>query len=587
MLRASTLALMLFALPAAAVDLEKWIDKQVDKVMEEGRQDQVRALSSKDPKERAEAVRFFSGRRDAASIAALGRALSDPDARVREAAASGLWRIEKDAEPVRAQLLTALEDPDPNVVASVAGALQAMGMKEAELVAPRKRVLDSRAASESSRFLVARNLVGEEPAIKLFYPMLTYLEANARGTRSSENVELAQKALERLVKKTQDRGLIEPLLAEVQKAREGQAVLVKTLGFFEPKPDRWAETLLGVLESKQPGAPYEALGQMRDVKQEKDVRVWAPRAGAMLQHPDSSVRSQALWALGSAGGLAASEADKVAAALGDKSESVRRSAARALGEMGEVSQAVPAAAKARVATAARAALTSAMESDADADVRSEARSALAKLGPAGAAPVASSPGPAVPSYSSNAPGSEAGGMAVLRARKVMFEPPMFYRALSEVDVELVRAFLDAGMSPKDSLLEMGPPMRVMLFGGTACDPRERPTKAATKEIVRMMLDRGADVNVSDKHGNTALMEAASKGCDRELIRTLIKAGAKINATNVSGLTPFEMGLWMGHDGLEELIAAGYRLPAAKVKGYNEGYKDRPAALAMIRKAAAK
>jgi hypothetical protein len=44
---------------------------------------------------------------------------------------------------------------------------------------------------------------------------------------------------------------------------------------------------------------------------------------------------------------------------------------------------------------------------------------------------------------------------------------------------------------------------------------------------------------------------------------------------------------MGHDGLEELIAAGYRLPPAKVKVYLEGYKDRPAAQAMVKKASRK
>jgi ankyrin repeat protein len=117
--------------------------------------------------------------------------------------------------------------------------------------------------------------------------------------------------------------------------------------------------------------------------------------------------------------------------------------------------------------------------------------------------------------------------------------------------------------------------------------KERPTKPATKEVLKMLLERGTDVNMADQYGNTPLSEAASKGCDREVMRMLIKAGANIRATNVSGLTPFEMGLYDGHDGLEELIAAGYRLPAAKVKSYNEGYKDRPKALAMIKKAAAK
>ena len=41
---------------------------------------------------------------------------------------------------------------------------------------------------------------------------------------------------------------------------------------------------------------------------------------------------------------------------------------------------------------------------------------------------------------------------------------------------------------------------------------------------------------------------------------------------------------MGHDGLEELIAAGYRLPPEKAKAYLDGYKDRPAAITMVKKA---
>ena len=218
-------------------------------------------------------------------------------------------------------------------------------------------------------------------------------------------------------------------------------------------------------------------------------------------------------------------------------------------------------------------------------MREEAKDALKKLGAGdGTAVKASFRTATAVTAAPASPAAEAAGMAALRARKVGFDESSYYRALSEVDVELVRAFLDAGMSPTNSVADNGPPIRVMLFSSQGCAPNVRPTKAETKAVVKLLLDRGADIHAADKNGNNALTEAASKGCDRELIRMLIKAGAKINVGNASGLTPFEMGLWMGHDGLEELIAAGYRLPPDKAKAYLDGYKDRPAAITMVKKA---
>jgi len=241
--------------------------------------------------------------------------------------------------------------------------------------------------------------------------------------------------------------------------------------------------------------------------------------------------------------------------------------------------------KAHVAEVGRPALLRIAESDPEADVRAEAKEALAKLGAGRGAAVAA----VAPSTSagSAARGSEAGGLAVLRARDVSFEQPSFMRALSEVDVELVRAFLDAGMSPKNPLSDVGPPLRLTLFSNNSCRPRERPTKADTKAMVKLLLERGADPNIADVHGNTALMAASSGGCDRELMRMLIKAGAKVDARNKMGLTPFEFGLDSGHDGLEEIIAAGYRLPPDKVKQYEQGYAGKPATQAMIKKATRK
>jgi HEAT repeat protein len=583
MLRILLLAISLGTAPALAFDLHKWADELGNRQMERWKKEKLEtAIKGRDAKARLEAVEGLSYGDDDA-VAAFAVALGDSDARVRQAAASQLWSAEKRALPYRAQLTRALDDPDVNVVAYAAGALQAQGVKEAELVVPRRRVLDSAEASVAARFLVSRNLVGHEPPQKIVAATLAYLEQNSRpftgraGDSARKNVELAEKSLERLVRVTRDRGLIEPLQRALEETRIANIPLLRTLGKFEPRPDGWTATLLKQLDHSDARVRHEALSQMRSVKDEREMAVWVPRAAAMLQDPDTSVRSQALWALGSARGLAAGEIDKVIAAAAEGSP-VRRSAVQALGEIAEANQAIPAATRAQLVATAQPALEAAMQ-DPDKDTREEARSALGKVvGRSDAPRVAAA---AVPT------GNESAGMARLRARKVTFEPSSFFRALTEVDVDLVRAFLDAGMSPSASLAGMGPPIRVMLFASQGCAPGERPTRAETKAVVKMLLERGADVHAADANGNSAISEAAMKGCDRELIRMLLKAGARIDAKNASGLTPFEMGLWSGHDGLEELIAAGYRLPPDKAKAYLEGYKDRPAALAMIRKASAK
>ena len=572
MFRTLILAVSLAALPAAAFDIIKWAEELGDKQMEKWRKEKLQtATKGRDPEERLKAVEGLPYT-DPDACAAFAIALSDSDARVRKAAASQLWSAEKRAEPFRPQLEKALEDPDANVVCYAAGALQASGVKESELVAPRKRVLESPDAAVNCRFLVARNLVGYEAPLKLVRPMIAYVE----HTTERSNVEMAERALERLVKNTKDRALIPPLWEALVEAKNGHIPLMKALGTFDPKPEGWARTLVRQLDHPNPKVRDAALGQMRSIKDEKEIAVWMPAAARMLDDPDKGVRSEALWALGSAKGLAADHVEKVVHMMGDQEPSVRRNAARALEDIAQGNQPLPAATRARIASVARPALERAAAQEEDKELRDAARSALRDIERTSRGVQVAAAAP-----------SEAAGMAALRARKVTFDETSWYRALSEVDVELVRAFLDAGMSPSAPVSDMGAPMRLMFFHSKACSPNVRPTSADTKAIVKLLLERGADIHGADKNGNTAITEAASKGCDRELMRMLIKAGAKVNATNGSGLTPFEMGLWWGHDGLEELIAAGYRMPPDKAKIYLEGYKDRPASIAMVKKATAK
>ena len=78
--------------------------------------------------------------------------------------------------------------------------------------------------------------------------------------------------------------------------------------------------------------------------------------------------------------------------------------------------------------------------------------------------------------------------------------------------------------------------------------------------------------------------AAMGGCDAIVMGAMLKAGGQLRAVNQSGLTAFEFGLFSGHDGLDALVAAGYKLPAEKVKVYLEAYKANPKAVALIKRA---
>eukprot|EP01087_Luapelamoeba_hula_P011464 TRINITY_DN3119_c0_g1_i1.p1 TRINITY_DN3119_c0_g1~~TRINITY_DN3119_c0_g1_i1.p1 ORF type:complete len:461 (-),score=87.20 TRINITY_DN3119_c0_g1_i1:28-1410(-) len=74
------------------------------------------------------------------------------------------------------------------------------------------------------------------------------------------------------------------------------------------------------------------------------------------------------------------------------------------------------------------------------------------------------------------------------------------------------------------------------------------------EIARLLLSRGADVNLSTSHNRTALHVASYYG-HADMVAFLIANGANTAATTIDGVTPISAASWQGHDNLLAILLA--------------------------------
>jgi len=670
--RALAICIVLIAIPCGAARAHSGEDDLV--------KDYAKTLAKdRDAKERARAAHWLGGRKQPEAVAALARALSDPDASVRQAAASALWDTGKDAVAAKPELEKALDDPVAAVVARAAGALAVMGVPDKELAPAWRRALEG-ARDDATAFVAARGLIGIDPPEKLAPAILTYLSKNAEEAENpkrtgsnfddKKSAEAAAKALRELL--NENAAPLLPMMDRtMQRSPESCRYILDALAGVKKLPPGTVDLALKYTHSPEPETRYAAIGLAGKVTAEPEAARWIPEAIRLLGDRDESVRNEACWALKGVKGLSWEAAPELARLVAsDPSMGVRKSAASALEEIGNVANPAPKAAKISVASAAKGPLAAAMKSKdgdlalaavaaynvlyvdtaevvatladvavsgADVPARQRALQCLrnrqgqsrgvvetirpltkapdaliaddAKIaiewidrggsgspgpikgGVAAAAPGSAAPAPArsaaaetlaAPATERAGKGSEERGLAALRERKLAFDEPSFYRALSEADTEAIRAYLDGGMSVNQVFVDSNrrTPLMIVFFGTEACGTPEKG-----HEITALLIQRGADVNQKDEKQNTALMFAADK-CDRETLRMLLKAGAKLDAKNWAGLTALQMGIATGNPGLEELIAAGARLDPATAKAYAEAFKRNPKAVALVKKASA-
>jgi uncharacterized protein len=118
----------------------------------------------------------------------------------------------------------------------------------------------------------------------------------------------------------------------------------------------------------------------------------------------------------------------------------------------------------------------------------------------------------------------------------------FLLAARTADLELMRVLLDAGADPRAATAAGTTPLMVAAGVGSSLPGEEPGTEAEALEAVKLLLARGGDLNTVDANGDTAMHGAAYKHLPL-VVRFLGDAGAKAdvwNRPNKAGFTPLQI-----------------------------------------------
>ncbi len=119
-----------------------------------------------------------------------------------------------------------------------------------------------------------------------------------------------------------------------------------------------------------------------------------------------------------------------------------------------------------------------------------------------------------------------------------------YRAMKATDLTVARLLLDKGANPSVTIKDGSTPLMMASGMGarrvaTDEDVIEKAGTADPLDAVKMFVEAGADIDVQNDLGNTALHYAAQTGASR-IVEYLVSKGARLDVYNYAGQTPIDL-----------------------------------------------
>jgi uncharacterized protein len=123
----------------------------------------------------------------------------------------------------------------------------------------------------------------------------------------------------------------------------------------------------------------------------------------------------------------------------------------------------------------------------------------------------------------------------------------FMRAARSGDTATMQILLQAGADPK-LVTKDGNNALLFAAGIGYRDKQTQGTDSQALDALKLCMDQGLDLSVTNGKGETALHGAANRGSDL-LVKFLVEHGAKLDVKSKAGFTPLDIALGKDSFGL--------------------------------------